>query len=327
MAGAVGKARDGTRQIVGRVFGDGCGHAGGAEGYGYVTDRHAQSQRSHGVVAAARCDQASAVDVSACDCGGGLDCRRVARSQYGRQDDGVGMRLGGLIAFGRLEHHGDQVAAVFAGGGIVIDGAGSVGTVGEQGVEMGVLTLGDRAVAGNAPAQPVVRQADGRDLLGVLRFVFRNPGHLGQRVGGDGGGADGLDPALLASGDWIFRFAVDGRGGAHLFDQGGGLRSGAYVIPQHGVTNHVALPVQNHHAMLLSADGQGFDVIQSAGLFRGLKERIPPIRRVDGCAVWVLRLTETHQLSGFGVGHAHLAGLGRGIDAGHEFSGHYASLP
>ena len=140
MPGAVGEAGYGAGQVVGWVLGDGCGHAGGAQGNGHVADGHAQSQRCHGVVAAAGGEQAAAFDVLAGD---------------GRI--GLGVRLRGFGAFRGLEHHGDQVAAVFVRRGIVVDGAGGVGAVGEQGFKMGVLAFGDRAVTGDAPAQPVMR--------------------------------------------------------------------------------------------------------------------------------------------------------------------------
>ena len=221
-------------------------------------------------------------------------------------------------AFGGFEHHGDQIATVFVTGGVVVDGAGCVGAVGEQGVEMGVLAFGNWPVAGDAPAQPVVWQADCCDLLGVFGFVFGDPCHLGQRIGGDGGGSHGLDPALLAAGDRVFRFAVLCRSGAELLDQSGSLRGGAGVVPQHGVANHVALAVENHHAVLLAAHGQCGYVVQSACLLRGLLERIPPVCGVDGRAVRVLGLAETHQFAGFGVCYAYLAGLRRGVDASHQ---------
>ena len=157
MPGAVGEAGYGAGQVVGWVLGDGCGHAGGAQGNGHVADGHAQSQRCHGVVAAAGGEQAAAFDVLAGDGRIGLDGGGVARPQHGGQHDGLGVRLRGFGAFRGLEHHGDQVAAVFVRRGIVVDGAGGVGAVGEQGFKMGVLAFGDRAVTGDAPAQPVMR--------------------------------------------------------------------------------------------------------------------------------------------------------------------------
>ena len=96
-----------------------------------------------------------------------LDCGGIVRSKHGRQHDCVGMLACRFGTFRWLKHHGDQIAAVFVGSGIVIDGAGSVGTVGEQRFQVCVLAFRDRAVAGDTPAQPIVRQADRGDLLGV----------------------------------------------------------------------------------------------------------------------------------------------------------------
>ena len=277
MPGAVGEAGYGAGQVVGWVLGDGCGHAGGAQGNGHVADGHAQSQRCHGVVAAAGGEQAAAFDVLAGDGRIGLDGGGVARPQHGGQHDGLGVRLRGFGAFRGLEHHGDQVAAVFVRRGIVVDGAGGVGTVGEQRVEMGVLAFGDRTVAGDAPAQPIVGQADGGDFLGVFGLVLGHPCHLGQRVGGDGGGAYGLDPTLLASGDWVFRLAVLCGRCAELFDQSRSLGRRTGVVPQHRIADHIALVVEDHHAVLLAADGQRGYVVQAAGLLGGLLECAPPV--------------------------------------------------
>ena len=171
-----------------------------------------------------------------------------------------------------------------------------------------------------------MRQADRGDLLGVFRLVFSHPRHFGQREGSNGGGSDGLDPALLATCNHIFRFALFGGSLAHLFDEGRGLRRRAYIVPQHGVANHVALLVENHHAVLLTANGQCFNIVKSAGLLGCLEERVPPEFRVNRRAVGVFGLAKAHHFTGFGVGHAHFAGLGRGVDAGHESSSHCASL-
>ena len=78
--------------------------------------------------------------------------------------------------------------------------------------------------------------------------------------------------------------------------------------------------------MLLTADGKCFNIVKSAGLLGCLKERVPPVFRVDRRAIGVFGLAEAHHFAGFGVGHAHFARLGRGVDAGHESSSHCASL-
>ena len=326
MAGAIGETGHCTGQIVGRIFGNGRGHAGSAQRNGNVAHAHAKSEGRHGVVASARCDGATALNVLAGDFRTCLDCGGVARSKHGRQHDRVGMLACRFGTFRWFKHHGDQIAAVFVGSGIVIDGAGSVGTVGEQRFQVCVLAFCDWTVACDTPAQPIVRQADRGDLLGVFRLVFSHPRHFGQREGSNGGGSDGLDPALLATRDHIFRFALFGGSLAHLLDEGRGLRRRAYVVPQHGVANHTALLIENHHAVLLTADGKCLNVVKSTGLLGCLKERVPPVFRVDRRAIGVLGLAETHHFAGFGVGHAHFARLGRGVDAGHESSSHCASL-
>ncbi len=78
--------------------------------------------------------------------------------------------------------------------------------------------------------------------------------------------------------------------------------------------------------MLLASDGQRAHVVQSAGLICGFLERVPPMFRIDGRSVRVLGLTETDEFAGFGIRHAYLAGLGRGVDACHESTSHIASL-
>ena len=171
-----------------------------------------------------------------------------------------------------------------------------------------------------------MRQADRGNLLSVFRLVFSHPRHFGQREGGDGGGSDGFDPALLATRDHIFRFALFGGSLAHLLDEGRGLWRRAYIVPQHGVANHVALLIENHHAVLLTANGQCLNIVKSTSLLGCLEERVPPVFRVDRRAIGVLGLAKAHHFAGFGVGHAHFARLGRGVDAGHESSSHCASL-
>ena len=306
MAGAVGKAGNGAGQVVHRVFSDGRGHAGSAERYGHIAHGHAEAQRGHGIVSAAGADDAAAFNVLAGNGGVGLDGGCLTRAQHGGQHNGVGVGLGGFLALGRGQHHGDEIAAVLVMRGIVVNGAGSVGTVGEQGFEMSVLALGHRAIAGDTPAQPIVRQTDGGNLLGVLRLVLGHPRHLGQRVGGDGGGSDGLDPALLAAGGHVVRFVALGRSCTELVDQGGGLRGGTGVIPEHRIANHVALLVENDHAMLLAANREGRDIVKPAGLLGGLGEGLPPEFRVDRGAIRVLGLPEPNLFAGGGVRDADL---------------------
>ncbi len=194
MAGAVGETGYGARRIVCRPLRNGRGYAGSAEGYGHVADAHAKAERSHGVVASAWGDDAAAVNVFASDGCIGSDRSLVARPQHGRQHDGIGVGPGGFGAFRRFERLGDEIASVFVRHGVVVHGAGSIGAVGEQRIEMRVFALRDRAISGDAPAQPIMRQTYRGDFPRVFGFVLRDPCHLGQGIGGDGGGAHGLDP-------------------------------------------------------------------------------------------------------------------------------------
>ena len=198
------------------------------------------------------------------------------------------------------------VTAVFVGGRIEVRGAGGVGTVGEQRIQvrlhlLGGRVLAQRAVAGDAPAQPVVRQADRGDACGVLRFVRGD--HLGDRQRGDQRGTDGLDPALAAAHrrivGQVVLAAVGGLLGlAQTGDEHVGVRGGTGVVPQQCVTDHAAMVVEQYHAVLLAADGQRGYVVQA----------------------------ETDHLAGLGVGDAHLGRLGGRVHAGHQNSAHCASL-
>ena len=84
--------------------------------------------------------------------------------------------------------------------------------------------------------------------------------------------------------------------------------------------------VEQYHAVLLAADRQRGHVVEPAGLFRGLLERLPPGIGVHAGAVGVLGLPETDHLAGLGVGDAHLGRLGGRVHAGHQNSAHCASL-
>ena len=65
---------------------------------------------------------------------------------------------------------------------VLIIGAGGVGTVGEQCIQMGILARIHWSETGYAPAQPVVREADGRYARRMLRLVLAHPAQLRQRV-------------------------------------------------------------------------------------------------------------------------------------------------
>ena len=59
--------------------------------------------------------------------------------------------------------------------------------------------------------------------------------------------------------------------------------------------------------MLLAADGNCRDVVQSAGLLTGFEERLPPGLGIHCRSVRVLRLAEAYELTCPGIGDAHLA--------------------
>ena len=325
MPGAVGESGDRAAQVVDGLLTDRGRHARCAERNGHVAHGHAQAERGHGVVAAAGRDDASAGHLRAGDGWVRVDRRHLVRPKHAGQHDAFGMfggggaRCGGVVG---LQAQREQVAPVGVGGGVEVQCARGVGTVGEQGVEMRVFARLHGAEAGDAPAQPVVRQADGGDACRVRRFVLRHPLDFGECVRGDGGGAHGLHPTFDAALVRVLRLAVGRRRGAELIDERFGLRRRARVVPQHRVADHPALFVERHHAVLLAAHSDRGHIVQAAGLRGGFLERAPPVLGVDGGSVGVFRLSETHQFAGRSVGDAHLAGLGRSVDPGHKNSAH-----
>ncbi len=94
----------------------------------------------------------------------------IGRAEHARQD--------GVVAEG-----GDQqLTVVLAGRGSPVARAARVGSVGGQLGELRSERGGARrAVAAKSPGQPVVRQRDGRDPLGVLGLGVAQPAQLGGR--------------------------------------------------------------------------------------------------------------------------------------------------
>src|SRR5699024_9865455 len=144
--------------------------------------------------------------------------------------------------------------------------------------------------------------------LGVLRLVIAHPAQLGGGEGGDHQAADLLDARL---------------GPAHLLDQGLGLRGGAGVVPQQRVAHHLAVCVEQHHAVLLSADGHGLGALEQRP--GGLVDRGEPGTGIDLGAVRVGGAALLEDLAGRGVDQERLGGLGGGIDAEHG-GGHQVIL-
>ena len=59
----------------------------------------------------------------------------------------------------------------------------------------------------------------------------------------------------------------------------GGLRGGAVVVPQQGVADRRAGLVDEHHAVLLAADGDRLDAVEEAGGGLAPRPATRPARR------------------------------------------------
>lgn len=70
--------------------------------------------------------------------------------------------------------------------------------------------------------------------------------------------------------------------------------------------------------MLLSAYGEGADVIKASRLFRSFEERLPPGLGVDAGARRVRSLAETNECACLCVGDSDFGRLGRGVHTRHE---------
>jgi hypothetical protein len=235
----------------------------------------------------------------------GVDAQRgrgVVAGARAEHRTAAGDRAGLL---GRAEHPGQhraaaerplqQVRAVLPGGRGPVAGAAGVTPVGHQRVQP--------RGPGELPGQPVVRQAHRRGARRVGRFVLGQPAQLGHRERGDRHQPDRVGPRLPA---------------AELRGQVGGRLRGPGVVPQQRVPYDGTVVVQADHAVLLSAHGDGGDVVQATGLADRRPQCGCPGGRVDLGAVGVRRPALTDQGAAVRVAHHDLAGLGRGIDPGHQ---------
>ena len=154
-----------------------------------------------------------------------------------------------------------------------------------------VVAHAECGASGIGDARTVDRAGQRQPMSGAVGESGHRSGHV---VGGHGG---------------------DGRGHAR------GAQRDAYVA-------HTHAQAQRRHGVVAAAgaDRQRGHVVEPAGLFRGLLERLPLGIGVHAGAVGVLGLPETDHLAGLGVGDAHLGRLGGRVHAGHQNSAHCASL-
>ena len=182
---------------------------------------------------------------------------------------------------GRAEH-GRQLRRPAAEG--VAQDVEPVGVVGRREVAGAgrVAAVGDRVAAGELPGQPVVREQHARDAVGELGLVVGQPAQLRDGEAGDRHRTDGLGP--------------DGRA-AELVDEVERRLRGAGVVPQQRGPDDVVVLVEGDHAVLLTADADGLDVVEQA--LRGLAEGVPPGGGVDLGALRVRRAAGADDLAGF----------------------------
>ena len=292
-AGGVGEAGDQPGGVATRGGRHGCDDPRGAQGHARLPGTQPQAESGTGVVAAAGAEnemaQVAPIDVAPA-AGGGL-----VRADDARQDDALRILL--VDPQGERE----QVAAVGVGHGVEVAGARRIGAVSDQRLQ----GLRPR----QPPRQPVVREADGGDAARIVGLMIRQPAQLGDRQRGDRDAADGVGPGL-PSGRLVSI--------AQLADEiAGGLgRTG--VVPQQGGSDDLAVGVEDDHAVLLPAHGQGGDVVEAAGVVDRLPQRPPPMIGVDLGAIGMRRLGLADEGAGDGVADDDLAGLRRGVDAGDE---------
>src|SRR5690606_37921544 len=142
----------------------------------------------------------------------------------------------------------------------------------------------------------VVWQANSGNPCGVLWLIAGDP-----RKFGDGDGCHryesyGLCPPALT----VF---------TALADEAFGVRGRADVVPQQSGADDCAVGIEDHAAVLLSADGDGFDVIDPAGSGDGLLERVPPRGWIYLGARWMRSAAGANDPPGLRIADDHLAGL------------------
>ncbi len=193
------------------------------------------------------------------------------------------------------EGHLEQVGPVLVGGRREVAGARRVAAVGAPALEA-VAVLEDPA------GQPVVGQHDPGDPRRVVGLVRGEPAQLGHGEAGDRHEVDLVDP----------RTDAPELGG----EVGSGLRA-AGVVPQQRLAHDLVALVEGDHAVLLPADGDGRDTVESAAP-AGQAEGLPPPVGVHLGAVRVRRARRAHHLTGVGVADDDLRRLGRAVDSGNE---------
>ena len=145
----------------------------------------------------------------------------------------------------------EEVGAVLAGARRPVAGAGGVTAVGRPGVGCG------RAVGADPAGEPVVGEHAGAGPGQVVGLVVAHPAQLAHRGRSDRDEPGGVGPGL----------------GAELGDQVvGGLRR-AGVVPQQRGSHDLAVLVEQHHAVLLAADGDRGDAVEDAVAARLLARR------------------------------------------------------
>jgi hypothetical protein len=125
-----------------------------------------------------------------------------------------------------------------------------------------------------------VGQADGRRARGVLGLVLGHPAGLGRGERRDRDGPDRVGP---------------GPRSAELGDQRGRLGRGPVVVPEQRGAYDVAVVVEGDVAVLLGADGQSVDVVETAGRGRRFLQRPLPCVRVHLRAGRVRRLPAAYE--------------------------------
>ncbi|SKY45971.1 Uncharacterised protein [Mycobacteroides abscessus subsp. abscessus] len=130
--------------------------------------------------------------------------------------------------------------------------------------------------------------------VGVLRFVVGEPTQFCRSDRGNRDDADCLRPFL---------------GSAELVDQIGGARRRSGVVPQQGISNHPARLVQADHAVLLSGNGHGRDVVEPACGGDGRAQRSPPVLGIYFGTRRVWRARRANDGAGLGITDHDLAGL------------------
>jgi hypothetical protein len=92
----------------------------------------------------------------------------------------------------------------------------------------------------------------------------------------------------------------------------------AGVIPQECGADNLTGTVEADHAVLLTSDRYGHNVVQSAGVGNGFLEGCPPMVGMDLSSVRVACFALAEQFTGACVTDHHLAGLRGAIDPSHE---------